>query len=52
MQQELMPEWVAAQKKRWYERAMPVRDEMLKALKPSSPAKKAEKAEKAETEKA
>ncbi|OQZ00460.1 MAG: hypothetical protein B6D36_15080 [Planctomycetes bacterium UTPLA1] len=54
MQQERMPEWVAAQKQRWDERALPVRDEMLKALKPSSATKKPEKAEKteAETEKA
>lgn len=39
-----MPEWVRAKKERWDERAKPVREEMIKALKPStaSPAKKEE----------
>jgi NADH-quinone oxidoreductase subunit I len=40
MQQEKIPEWAAQKKQRWEERALPVRDEMLKALKPSSPPKK------------
>ena len=43
MQQPEMPAWVAEKKARWDERAKPVREEMLKALKPSS-AKKEEAA--------
>jgi hypothetical protein len=43
MQKENMPAWVAEKKSRWEERAKPVREEMLKALKPSS-AKKDEPA--------
>lgn len=40
MQQDRPPVWAADMKKRWEERAMPVREEMLKALEPSEAAKK------------
>ena len=39
MQQEGLPEWAAAKKGRWEERAKPVREEMIKALSPSSATK-------------
>jgi len=40
MQQERTPEWVSEMKGRWDERALPVRDEMIKALAPSEASKK------------
>jgi len=40
MQNGEMPDWAAAMKQRWEERAEPVREEMLKALEPSKPSAK------------
>jgi hypothetical protein len=35
MQKTELPAWAAERKRRWEERAAPVREEMLKALQPS-----------------
>lgn len=40
MQKDELPDWAAARKREWIERAMPVREEMVKALQESG-AKKA-----------